>query len=140
MSTFGLLLLTSSTLLSLSKCDTASTQVSLHDNSQNCTCYTLDSDNTSAYFLYHKFYDFRSLAATPDEFWTPPPTVSANQRWGKEPTQDQDVLNSSSWNNDWGIQDWGKKTAADAPVAIQNSPLNVFIGMFVFLALRSPSS
>jgi len=131
MSRITFLFLATTSLFSLISCDTASTQASLHDNSQNCTCYTLDSDNTAAFFLYHKFYDFRNLPATNTE----PPLVSANQRYGQEETQDQDVLNSSSWNNDWEIQTWGKKVSGDAPVAMQNSPLNVFVGLSSSLSL-----
>lgn len=105
---------------------TTSTQATLHDNSQNCTCYTLDSDNSPAYFLYHKFYDFRSLPATPE-----PPLVTANQRYGKELAQDQATFNSTAWNHDWEIQSWGKKSTGEAPMMMQNSAQNVFIGLFV---------
>jgi hypothetical protein len=124
MSTSPLFLLLLTALLTFTAhCKIASTQASLHDNSQNCTCYTLDSDISPAYFLYHKFYDFRSLPATPA-----PPLINANQRNGGEQTQDQNTLNSSSWNNDWEIQSWGKKSNPDAPVAMQNSAQNVYIG------------
>jgi hypothetical protein len=129
MSTPLVLLILTALLPPTIKCDTASIQASLHDNSQNCTCYTLDSDNSPAYFLYHKFYDFRSLPATGE-----PPLINANQRFGAEQAQDQDTFNSSSWNNDWEIQSWGKKNSADAPVMMQNSAQNVFIG------ISSPSS
>ncbi|RDI85762.1 Homocysteine [Venturia inaequalis] len=96
----------------------------LHDNnSQNCTCYTLDSDTNPAYFLYHKFYDFRALPATQPE----PPLVAANQRFGTEMALDQAVFNGSAWNRDWEIQAWGKKSGSDAPVAMQNSAQNVYI-------------
>ncbi|TID21773.1 glycoside hydrolase family protein [Venturia nashicola] len=74
------------------------------------------------YFLYHKFYHFRSLPLSP-----PPPLVTANQRFGTELAQDQSVLNSSAWNHDWEIQNWGKKNTTDAPVAMQNSAQSVFI-------------
>jgi hypothetical protein len=105
-----------------------SAQTSLHDNSRSCNCYTLDSDTEVSYFLYHRFYDFRALAAKAGQYSEAPPLVQANQRWGKEPVPDQDVLNTTKWSEDWGIQDWGKAANADAPVAMQNSAANVFIG------------
>jgi len=39
-------------------------QTPLRDNSPNCTCYAIDSDNTTDYFLYHRFYDFRAVRRT----------------------------------------------------------------------------
>lgn len=118
--------------------DSKTTQAtSLHDNSQNCTCYTLDSgtgDQPPPFFLYHKFYDFRALPASSSE---PPPVVTETQRFGTELALDQSVLNSSAWNHDWEIQTWGKKSGNDAPVAMQNSAQNVFIGKHVLLSAVS---
>lgn len=124
------ILLTALLLAPLTQSATTSTQATLHDNSQNCTCYTLDSDNNPAYFLYHKFYDFRSLRATQE-----PPLVTANQRYGTELAQDQETFNSTAWNHDWEIQSWGKKSTGEAPVVMQNSAQNVFIGLFATFPL-----
>lgn len=122
--TLPLLLTALLTQATLTQSTTTSPLATLHDNSQNCTCYTLDSDSQPSYFLYHKFYDFRSLPASQD-----PPLVTANQRFGTELAQDQSVFNSSEWNRDWGIMNWGKKGSRDAPVAMQNSAQNVYIGL-----------
>jgi hypothetical protein len=123
-----LVLLTITTLLTHpTKCEQRSSQSSLHDNSQSCNCYTLDSATDKSYFLYHRFYDFRSLAKTAGQYNQAPPLVQANQRYGKEQVPDPEVLNTTAWGEDWGIQDWGKASDADAPVAMQNSAANVFI-------------
>jgi hypothetical protein len=128
MTYFPLLLLTTTALFShLTKSEQQSSQSALHDNSQSCNCYTLDSEADKSYFLYHRFYDFRSLANKAGQYTQAPPLVQANQRYGKEQVADPEVLNTTSWGNDWGIQDWGKKSDGDAPVAMQNSPANVFI-------------
>ncbi|KAF2430512.1 concanavalin A-like lectin/glucanase [Tothia fuscella] len=122
---FLLLLLAAQTLLTTVRCDSSS---ALRDNSPECICYTVDSEADKSYFSYHRFYDFRKYAKSSNENTTAPPLVDANQRFGQERISDQAVLNSSNWNNDWGVQDWGKKSSADAPVAMQNSPQNVYIG------------
>jgi hypothetical protein len=116
-----------SLLFPLSFVYSLSLAASLHDNSQSCNCYTLDSEADKSYFLYHRFYDFRNLATKAGQYTTAPPLIEANQRWGKEPVRDSDVLNTTRWTDDWGIQDWGKKSDADAPVDMQNSPANVYI-------------
>jgi hypothetical protein len=123
-----LLLLTTATLFTRpTKSEQQSSQSSLHDNSQSCNCYTLDSASDKSYFLYHRFYDFRSLATKAGQYTQEPPLIQANQRFGKEQVADPEVLNTTTWSDDWGIQDWGKGSDADAPVAMQNSPANVFI-------------
>lgn len=125
MSYFPLLLLTAQALFSTVQCDSAS---SLRDNSPSCTCYSLDSEADTSYFLNHRFYDFRNYAKKPEQYVKTPPLVEANQRYGLEQISDPDILNSSKWNSDWGVQNWGKKASAEAPVAMQNSPQNVYIG------------
>lgn len=102
-------------------------QTPLRDNSPNCTCYAIDSDNTTDYFLYHRFYDFRILPLTVDAKGSAPP-IRYNSRFGTfNQVADPGTLNSTNWNFDWDIQSWGKDTGDDAPVAMQNSPNNVYI-------------
>jgi hypothetical protein len=96
----------------------------LHDNSPSCTCYAVISDTTPTYFLYHRFYDFRYFGNS-TTILSAPPTVT---RWGgQELTPDQATLNNTVFTNDWGIMDWSKKAASDAPVKMQNSPGNVYL-------------
>jgi hypothetical protein len=96
----------------------------LHDNSPSCTCYAVISDDSPTYFLYHRFYDFRYFGNS-TTILSAPPTVT---RWGgQELTPDQDALNSTAFTDDWGIMNWSKKAASDAPVKMQNTPQNVYL-------------
>jgi hypothetical protein len=101
---------------------------SLHDNSPKCGCYTADSADGPQYFLYHRFYDFRSLAKSPSQYTIPPPLVT--QPGGNEITRDQDVLNSTGFTDDWDIQSWGKKATGDATYDMWNSAQNVYISRY----------
>jgi hypothetical protein len=98
---------------------------SLRDNSENCTCYAVTSGDTQQYFQYHRFYDFRYLANSPSDYLLEPELVTNSD--GSEQTPDPDVLNSTSWKDDWGIVSWGKGLTGDASVVMRNSPGNVFI-------------
>ncbi|KAK0618771.1 hypothetical protein DIS24_g11548, partial [Lasiodiplodia hormozganensis] len=109
----------------------------LKDNSANCTCYTLDSntesdmsDSAPYYFTYHRFWDFRALATSADQYaGGAPDPVTDDEDEGMETVTDADAayLNGSAWNRDWGIQNWGKEATDDFPVRMQNSPRNVYI-------------
>ncbi|OCK78913.1 glycoside hydrolase family 16 protein [Lepidopterella palustris CBS 459.81] len=99
----------------------------LKDNSANCSCYVVETDNTPSYFQYHRFWDFRNVASAKSQYTVAPPAVNNSQGAGTEMTPDQEFLNSSAWNTDWGIQNWGKPSTSDFPIRMQNSPANVFI-------------
>ncbi|KAF2401486.1 concanavalin A-like lectin/glucanase [Trichodelitschia bisporula] len=107
----------------------ANTPPNPHDNNKACTCYRVPSGPDTAYFSYHRFYDFRSLRPTHDlsNPFEPPPRVTENQRSGKEKSRDDAFFNSGRMAEDWGVMDWGKKREEDAPLRVQNSPLNVYI-------------
>lgn len=100
------------------------------DNSPDCTCYEISSDSSPAYFTYHRFYDWRNLASSPDQFASIPPRLEEDEDQGSEELAEiyQDVLNGTEWNQDWGIMSWGKEATAEAPVRVQNSAANVYIG------------
>lgn len=126
----------------------------LKDNSANCTCYTLDSntesdmsDSAPYYFTYHRFWDFRALATSADQYaGGAPDPVTDDEDEGMETVTDADAayLNGSAWNRDWGIQNWGKEATDDFPVRMQNSPRNVYIcefsPLFFFLLFLSSYS
>ncbi|KAJ9648016.1 hypothetical protein H2199_001793 [Coniosporium tulheliwenetii] len=99
------------------------------DNSPDCGCYEVSSESSPAYFTYHRFYDWRNLASSPDQFTSIPPRLEEDEDQGAEELADvyQDVLNGTEWNQDWGIMNWGKEATAEAPVRMQNSAANVFI-------------
>lgn len=99
----------------------------LKDNSPNCSCYVVETGNTPSYFQYHRFWDFRNVATTENQYTVTPPAVNNSQDAGNEPAPDQAFLNSSAWNADWGIQNWGKPSTSNFPVRMQNSPANVYI-------------
>ncbi|EON67400.1 hypothetical protein W97_06653 [Coniosporium apollinis CBS 100218] len=99
------------------------------DNSPSCGCYEISSDSSPVYFTYHRFYDWRNLASSPDQFTSIPPSLEEDEDLGAEELADtyQDVLNGTEWNQDWGIMSWGKETTVEAPVRMQNSAANVYI-------------
>ncbi|KAF2496250.1 concanavalin A-like lectin/glucanase [Lophium mytilinum] len=84
----------------LSRADDQTTNP-LKDNSPNCSCYIINGGNDTAYFKYHRFWDFRSL--TPDH------------------------LTSDAWNADWSIQSWNTSASSDAPLQRINLVENVGI-------------
>lgn len=134
------LLLLSARILGVARADDDNDdddQPVLKDNSANCTCYTLDSntesdmsDSAPYYFSYHRFWDFRALATSADQYaGGAPDPVTDDEDEGMETVTDADAayLNGSAWNRDWGIQNWGKEATDDFPVRMQNSPRNVYI-------------
>ncbi|GME23018.1 Concanavalin A-like lectin/glucanase [Neofusicoccum parvum] len=108
----------------------------LKDNSSNCTCYALESgtsddmtDSQPYYFAYHRFWDFRALATQAGQYSEVPDPVTDDEDQGFETVSSVDAsyLNGTTWNKDWGIQNWGKEATDDFPVRMQNSPSNVYI-------------
>ncbi|KAK4937715.1 hypothetical protein LTR10_021725 [Elasticomyces elasticus] len=99
---------------------------SLHDNSPDCDCYVTNG-SSSAFFEYHRFYDFRNVGDG-SIYDHEPANVTNSQSNGDEPGQ-QGYLNTSAFAKDWNIQNWGhEREGPDYPVTVQNSPQNVFIG------------
>lgn len=117
------------------------------DNSQNCTCYVVNSgadSKTPQYFQYYRFYDFRNLADKPGQFVNPPDLITDSQDAGAEPVNDANILNSDAWNTDWSIQNWSKDATSDFPTRMVNSPANIYLQQnndsndpFTFLTLRT---
>ncbi len=98
---------------------------SLHDNSPECDCYVTNG-RSSAFFQYHRFYDFRDVG-TDSIYDHEPANVTSPQSNGDEPGQ-QGYLNSTAFAKDWKIQNWGhEREGPNYPVTVQMSPQNVFI-------------
>ncbi|KAK7528928.1 concanavalin A-like lectin/glucanase domain-containing protein [Phyllosticta citriasiana] len=113
--------------------DSSSTnQQDLKQNSANCSCYAIGSGskNSSEYFSYHRFYDFRSLATSANQY-TVPDVVSDDEDQGTESVvaDDQGYLNGTQFMNDWDIQNWTSNATADFPVRMVNSAQNVYISI-----------
>ncbi|KAF2255706.1 glycoside hydrolase family 16 protein [Trematosphaeria pertusa] len=109
---------------------TTSNNTTPHDNTENCTCYVVNSgadSNTPEYFQYYRFFDFRNLADEPGQYVDAPPLVNDTQDAGDEDVWDANILNSDAWNTDWGIQNWSKPATEDFPTRMVNSPANIFI-------------
>ncbi|KAK8216470.1 concanavalin A-like lectin/glucanase domain-containing protein [Phyllosticta capitalensis] len=102
----------------------------LKQNSNNCSCYAIGSgsSNSSEFFSYHRFYDFRSLATSADQFTTPDP-VSDDEDQGTEGVvaDDAGYLNSTGFMDDWEIQNWSTNASADFPVRMVNTARNIYI-------------
>ncbi|KAF2018924.1 glycoside hydrolase family 16 protein [Aaosphaeria arxii CBS 175.79] len=100
------------------------------DNNKDCDCYVLSSgqdSQTPQYFQYYRFYDFRGFADKPGQYVDTPPLVNDTQDAGSEPVWNAEILNSTSWNTDWSIQNWSKPATEEFPVRMVNSPANIFI-------------
>lgn len=131
----------------LSAVYTSSNSITPHDNTQNCTCYVVNSgadSNTPSYFQYYRFYDFRSLADKPRQYVAAPPLINDTQDAGGESVWNANILNSTAWNTDWGIQNWSKPATSDFPTPMVNSPANIYLQQnndsndpFTFLTLRT---
>ncbi|KAF2691209.1 glycoside hydrolase family 16 protein [Lentithecium fluviatile CBS 122367] len=116
------------------------------DNSENCSCYVVNSgadSNTPQYFQYYRFYDFRNLADSPGQYLSTPGLVNDTQDAGAEPVWDANILNSDAWNTDWNIQNWSKNATDDFPTKMVNSPANIYIkqdtdsNLSTYLTLRT---
>ncbi|ORY15546.1 concanavalin A-like lectin/glucanase domain-containing protein [Clohesyomyces aquaticus] len=126
---------------------TTSNSTTPHDNSQNCSCYVIESganSNTPEYFQYYRFFDFRNFADKAGQFTKTPPAVNDSASAGLKPVWDKDQLTTDAWNVDWGIQNWSKPATSDFPTPMANSPANVYIlqnedsnDPFTFLTLRT---
>lgn len=94
------------------------------------------SESEPHYFTYHRFWDFRALATSAGQYsgkgsdgGDAPDPVTDDEDEGLETVADDDAsyLNGSAWNQDWGIQNWGKAATEEFPVRMQNSARNVYI-------------
>ena len=97
----------------------------LHDNSPECDCYVTDG-SSSAYYTYHRFFDFRGLRGSSGLYDHEPANVTEEQSLGQEVGQ-RGYLNSTEFAKDWKILTWGKEPSSDRPVKFRNSRQNVWI-------------
>ncbi|MCJ1230836.1 hypothetical protein MMC12_007510 [Toensbergia leucococca] len=96
------------------------------DNSPKCSCYVTAGD-VAAYFLYHRFHDFRSIASDPDDdFHISPANITNTEDSGTEPVTSS-FFSSETFTNDWDIQTWTQNATASEPVLMVNSAQNVYI-------------
>ncbi|AEO57601.1 glycoside hydrolase family 16 protein [Thermothelomyces thermophilus ATCC 42464] len=94
----------------------------LTDDSQ-CGCY-LNKGNSSTYFTYHRFFDFRSL---PQYAGVPAVIQDAESSPDADPTSD--YFKRDEWSSFWLLGSWNNSNGArpDATVTMVNSPNNVYI-------------
>ena len=97
----------------------------LHDNSPACDCYVTDG-SSHAYYLYHRFFDFRDLHDSSGLYGHEPANVTDEQDQGDEISQ-RGYLNSSEFVKDWKILTWGRDASPTHPVRFRNSRQNVWI-------------
>lgn len=102
----------------------------LHDNAGNCSCYVVNSgaSSTPTYFQYHRFWDFRQIAAdTGNSYVSTPPTVNDTQDSGLEPVWNPEFFDTQTWHADWQIMNWSKNATEEFPVRMVNSLANVYL-------------
>jgi hypothetical protein len=103
---------------------------SLQDNSENCSCYVVNSgeSSTPTYFQYHRFWDFRQIAAeTRNSYVSTPPRVNDTQDSGDEPVWNPEFFDTQAWNADWAVMNWSKNATDEFPVRMVNSLANVYL-------------
>ncbi|KAI9647638.1 hypothetical protein NHQ30_004023 [Ciborinia camelliae] len=95
------------------------------DNGEECSCFLTDSAS-SGYFTYHRFHDFRTVAAAsqtvPDLISNDSDTTSAGVT--------SDFFDGAAWNGDWSTQNWNNSdsmVASGSSVLMVNSMNNVYI-------------
>jgi hypothetical protein len=113
------------TLLSCLILGTVCDSSDLHDNSPDCDCYVTQG-SSSAYYLYHRFFDFRDLHDSSGLYGQEPANVTDSQDLGQEICQ-RGYLNSTEFAQDWKILTWGRGPSLVHPVPIRNSRQNVWI-------------
>jgi hypothetical protein len=97
----------------------------LSDNSHGCECY-VTGGSSSAFFTYHRFFDFRDLHDPDGLYDRDPANVTNEQDQGEEISQ-RGFLNSTEFSKDWRISHWGKDPGSEQPVKFRYSPQNVYI-------------
>jgi hypothetical protein len=110
------------------------------DNSPNCSCYVVSSgaqSRTPQYFQYHRFYEFRNLAAG---LTSAPPLINKTQNASLVPSWQPEIFNSDAFIADWTVQNWSTPAAEDSPIPMSNSFGNIYIGQEgngTYLSLRT---
>lgn len=111
---------------------TTITVLAQKDNAENCSCFRTDRAS-SGYFTYHRFHDFRTVAAASQTV----PVLIANESDTSNAFATSEFFAGQAWNNDWSTQSWNSSdslVASGGSVLMINSPNNVYIGMSSLLS------
>ena len=94
-------------------------------NTSKCSCY-VTGGNTPALYLNHRFFDFRKLDTSTDNYdtTTSPPLVKGDSGTESAPNA---FLTDSAFASDWNLQQWSKDPNGDSTVKLVNSPANCYI-------------
>ncbi|APA06083.1 hypothetical protein SS1G_01485 [Sclerotinia sclerotiorum 1980 UF-70] len=95
------------------------------NNGEECSCFRTDSAS-SGYFTYHRFHDFRTVAAAAQTV----PDLIANESDTSNALATSDFFTGQAWNNDWSTQSWNNSDTmveSGSSVLMINSPNNVYI-------------
>ena len=111
--------------------------VAQKDNGEDCSCFRTDSAS-SGYFTYHRFHDFRTVAAASQTV----PNLISNESDTSNALATSEFFSGQAWNNDWSTQNWNNSDSMESGsgVLMVNSANNVYIGMFqaTFLSICQP--
>jgi hypothetical protein len=97
------------------------------DNAAECDCFKTNG-SSSAYFLYHQFFDYRnigtSLASTPAVLQSASETTNASDT--------SDYFSKAAWTQNWQAATWDNSdslgtSGSDASALMLNSKNNVYI-------------
>src|SRR5579862_7008246 len=97
---FGLTLISSS-ILCMSTLIAAQT-----DNGNECSCF-LTNGSSSAYFAYHRFFDFRNINSS----LTAKPEVLLEETNTTDAGVSSPFFSDHAWTKDWEIQSWNNRDA-----------------------------
>ncbi|KAL3423985.1 xylanase 3 [Phlyctema vagabunda] len=99
------------------------------DNAEGCSCFHTNG-SSAAYFLYHRFWDYRNV--DPSSISNPVPSVLTNATATTSAQATNDFFAADTFTKDWNIQSWNNSDsfgtdASDAAVLMVNSANNVYI-------------
>ncbi|THV47653.1 hypothetical protein BGAL_0297g00100 [Botrytis galanthina] len=94
------------------------------DNGEDCSCFRTDSAS-SGYFTYHRFHDFRTVAAASQTV----PDLISNESDTSNALATSEFFSGQAWNNDWSTQNWNNSDSMESGsgVLMVNSANNVYI-------------
>ncbi|KAM0135225.1 hypothetical protein ACHAO1_005310 [Botrytis cinerea] len=98
--------------------------VAQKDNGEDCSCFRTDSAS-SGYFTYHRFHDFRTVAAASQTV----PNLISNESDTSNALATSEFFSGQAWNNDWSTQNWNNSDSMESGsgVLMVNSANNVYI-------------
>lgn len=95
------------------------------DNGDECNCFRTNG-SSQGYFAYHRFHDYRNVAAA-----SPAPAVVSNVNSATNAPPTSNFFAAAQWTSDWSIQNWNNSGDLNpdggATVLRINSPNNIYI-------------